>query len=169
MTKETFQAGMAILQAAYPGFIAERTGIVTMDVYWKFLNHIPNESFEMGVRKHVRERKNFPTIADLLEACELDYQEAAALDAWSEVMLQISSVGSWGSPKFSHPQTSKVVESIGGWRMLCATETSRIGRHRDAFLKTFKALYVRQKDFDLLVSDQREKLRLGEKPGLLEK
>ena len=150
MKKMTFQRGMAILQAAFPAFIDEKTAPVTVDVYWRFLYEIPDERFEFGVSKHIREKFRFPTIAELLQACDPDHSEADALNAWTEVMQQISSTGSYGVPKFSDPITAKAVLSIGGWKMLCLCETARIGYHREAFFRAFKTLRGRDNDMKFL-------------------
>ena len=159
MTKHNFQKGMAILQAAYPGFIDEKTRMITLDVYWKFLCEVPDERFEMGIKKHIREKKNFPAISEILECCEFDLREADALDAWGEVIEQIGSVGSYGNPKFSSPETMKVIKSIGGWKMLCLTETAKIGIQREAFLKAFKTYRNREKEWSALTQMEKDLLQ----------
>ena len=165
MNKSTFQAGMAILQAAYPGFIDDRTSRVTLDVYWKFLNDIPDEAFEVGVKNIVREQKHFPSISEILEASTFDYKEAAALDSWAEITKLISGVGSWRTPIFSHPQAAPALESIGGWKMLCLTPTDKMGYHRDAFLRAFKILLNRNNQLKLLSEAKRTRLLSGKQRG----
>ena len=161
MTRQSFQKGMAILQAAYPGFIDEKTRTVTLDVYWKFLCEVCDERFGMGIKKHIREKKNFPAIAEILEACEFDLKEADALDAWGEVIEQIGTVGSYGTPKFSSPETMNVVQSIGGWKMLCMTETAKIGIQREAFLKAFRILRARENGLRALSEAEKDLLFHG--------
>ena len=160
MTKQNFQKGMAILQAAYPGFIDEKTRMITLDVYWKFLCQVPDERFELGIKKHIREKKGFPAISEILESCEFDLKEAEALDAWGEVIEQIGSVGSYGTPKFSSPETRKVIKSIGGWKMLCVTETAKIGIQREAFLKAFRIFHDREKDLRALTQTEKDLLQI---------
>ncbi len=159
MTKQIFQKGMAILQAAYPGFVDERTRTITLDVYWKFLCNVADDKFELGIKRHIREKKNFPAISEILEACDFDLKESDALDAWGEVIEQIGTMGSYGTPNFSNAETLKVVKSIGGWKMLCTTETAKIGIHREAFLKAFKILRQRESGLRALAAREKDLLK----------
>jgi len=161
MTKKNFQKGMAILQAAYPGFVDEKTRTITLDVYWKFLSEVPDDRFEMGIKRHIREKKTFPAISEILEGCEFDLKEADALDAWGEVIEQIGSMGSYGTPNFSNPETTKVVKSIGGWKMLCLTETAKIGIQREAFLKAFRIFRMRENGLGALTEWEKDLLFQG--------
>lgn len=123
------------------------------------LSEVPDDRFEMGIKKHIREKKIFPTISEILEACDFDLKEYDALDAWAEVIEQIGSVGSDVAPNFSNPETMKVVKSIGGWKMLCVTETAKIGIHREAFLKTFRVLRERENELRALSMSEKDLLK----------
>ncbi len=141
MNREVFQLCIGLLQAAYPNYIQEKTKTVTLDVYWTFLSAIPDDLFQYGVDRHIRTVDHFPTISELFRACSTSNMEAEAFQAWGEIVPQISNVGCYGSPKFSHPLTKKAIDQIGGWQMLCQCSTADLGRHRAAFIRAFEAAY----------------------------
>lgn len=43
-------------------------------------------------------------------------------DAWAEVKQEISRVGSYGQPEWSHPAIANAVRAVGGWKTLCMME-----------------------------------------------
>ena len=49
-----------------------------------------------------------------------------------------------------------MVKSIGGWKMLCLTETAKIGIQREAFLKAFKILREREKHLEALTQAEKD-------------
>jgi len=50
--------------------------------------------------------------------------------AWGEVMSEISRVGSYGLPRFSHPAIERAVRLTGGWQRICLSETLASDRAR---------------------------------------
>jgi hypothetical protein len=144
MTKENFKKGMLLLEGAFPKWIEKRSKDLTRDIYWRKLREMPDKIFEFAVEKAIESLNDFPTIHQLKDFSELDTSEADALDAWAEVVDQIGPIGSYGIPKFSNPCAMQTIKAIGGWKMICLTETSKIGIQREAFLKAFRAFRSRE-------------------------
>jgi len=152
MTKENFKKGMLLLEGSFPKFIEKRSKDLTRDIYWSKLKDMPDKIFEFAVEKAIESLNDFPTIHQVKEFSQLDTAEADALDAWAEVVEQVGGVGFYGTPKFSNPMTDQVVKSIGGWPLMCATETSKMGIQREAFIKAFRAFRRREAEIAPLLT-----------------
>jgi hypothetical protein len=50
----------------------------------------------------------------------------------------------------------RVVKSIGGRKMLCLTETAKIGIQREAFLKAFKSIREREKHLTAMTAAEKD-------------
>lgn len=61
--------------------------------------------------------------------------------ALAEVYQQISAIGSYGTPTWSHPAIGAGVDALGGWRYLCASEEPMADRAH--FLKVYGNIETR--------------------------
>lgn len=106
------------------------------DIWEAALSDISDEGFEVAVNHAIKNCKFFPTIAELREFAAGN-QEDKALLSWNETFDAVKNIGSWGSPRFDDPITSRVIQSMGGWMRFCEMKNSEI----PFFEKEFIAQY----------------------------
>ncbi|MEN4013960.1 MAG: replicative helicase loader/inhibitor [Bellilinea sp.] len=143
-TFETITRVLAVASAAYPNFDLKPE---TVRVYLKLLADLPDELLEEASLAHIAQSAFFPTIAELrTSACEiLDRRDPipTGLEAWSEVEDQIRDIGYTGQPRFAHPLTDKLVNSMG-WRNLCHSEN--LVADRAHFLAAYEQIRHRERN-----------------------
>ena len=91
-----------------------------ISIYGEMLSDIPPMLLQMAVKKSVRECKFLPSIAEILEQCELlngaVHEDARAKDwdeAWAEIQKAMQATP-WGkTPQFSTPEIAQAVNSFG--------------------------------------------------------
>lgn len=75
-------------------------------------------------------------------AIELSSPAVPSADqALAEVYQQLASVGSYGTPTWSHPAVGNAVDAMGGWRYLCGSEDQMADRAH--FLKLYGSIETR--------------------------
>ena len=84
-----------------------------------------------ALRALARTAKWFPTIAEVVEACDaVDAPEGVALEQWGIVCEAIRRVGVYGDmPKFVDPVTARCVSCLG-WVYLCKSPNDAADRAR---------------------------------------
>lgn len=119
---------MALLAAAYPHVNIPRQ---TQELYVKFLLDVPFDMAQKAAYRLMATCKYFPAIAELREAVAqarpAEEQLPTPGEAWAEVVRQISSVGNYGKPKFTHKVIAKTVDALG-WKELCLSMEPNIDR-----------------------------------------
>ncbi|TYO95146.1 replicative helicase loader/inhibitor [Desulfallas thermosapovorans] len=164
MTEKEAITLVGMLFAAYPKFEAPKA---TIKLYQQFLQDLDFNLARAAVTKHIAVSQYFPTIAELRDAAlSLTNKTPSASDAWCEVMEQISKIGSYGAPKFSHPAIKKAVNAIG-WTNLCWSE--EIGVERAHFLKIYEVYRKREvENAKILPLFKKLGLKMPEMPALPE-
>jgi len=111
---------MIILTAAYPQITISKE---TMKVYERFLIDLSFELGQAAALQLISQNKWFPSIAELRQSVikMLPNEIPSTEEAWLEVVNQIKSTGSYGTPYFSNDLIGKAVNAIG-WRELCLSE-----------------------------------------------
>jgi len=107
-------------------------------LYWKALEPFSDEQCERVFKEMIFGSKFFPKPADFLEALQGKKEDQAAL-AWVKVIRAIRQIGPYQSIRFADdPAIHSVIQSMGGWTMLCDV--------------TEKELTWKQKEFEKLYS-----------------
>jgi hypothetical protein len=150
---------MAILTAAYPNFTINAE---TIEIYSRFLMDMPFGLGEAIALKLISENKWFPSISEIREAVIkiMPNEIPSTEEAWLEVMDNIRSVGSYGSPTFSNPLIGKAVNAIG-WRELCLSDNPIADRAH--FFKIYESYRNREVEDNLMLPEikrLKEKIRL---------
>lgn len=91
-----------------------------ISIYSEMLSDIPPMLLQMAIKKSIRECKFLPSIAEILEQCELlngaVHEDARAKDwdeAWAEIQKAMQATP-WGkTPQFSTPEIAQAVNSFG--------------------------------------------------------
>jgi hypothetical protein len=69
--------------------------------------------------------------------------DTAAIEAWDDVVKEISRVGAYQTPRFRDVRTAAVIQNLGGWIRVCDTKPDELHKWtRQTFLKTFAAMPV---------------------------
>lgn len=100
-----------------------------MRVYVDLLADLPPVALKAAAEAHVATCKWFPTVAELRAfATQAQVGTVPTADeAWGEVVSEISRVGSYDTPVFSHPAITNTVNAMG-WRTLCMSEEQMADR-----------------------------------------
>nr|WP_315062038.1 DUF6475 domain-containing protein [uncultured Campylobacter sp.] len=108
-------------------------------LYFEDLGHLEASELKRGLRELRQSRKysNMPTIAEILEAVEGDFESKAQL-ALDELIYAINKYGTDRSVCFSNKAIMSVVNAAGGWEAVGNLE----GKEWEDFKKwEFKKLY----------------------------
>lgn len=139
MTVGIFKKGMAVLAAIFP----EKE--IMADISWECLKDLSDEDFIRSIKtillleKQINKATN---VIALIREKAISKEPKLPGEAWGEVMNQITSVGSYGSPVFSDDIIDKAVGSIG-WRTLCMSTNIMVERAH--FLKIYETYASRKK------------------------
>lgn len=111
-------------------------------IYWKILKPFSDEQCKVAFEQIFQTAKFFPKPADFLEALQGKKEDQAAL-AWVKVVKMIRQIGPYQSICFADdPAIHSVIQSMGGWIMLCdVTEKELTWK-----AKEFEKLYSIMKD-----------------------
>lgn len=142
MTEKEAVSLVGMLMAAYPRYEVAKA---TISLYQKFLMDLNIEPARCAIARHIASSQFFPSIAEIREAA-LAFagpRIPTPAEAWHEVMQLLFSVGSYGTPKFSHGVVKKAVDAIG-WSNLCYSEN--IGLERAHFFKIYSTYQSRQQE-----------------------
>lgn len=122
---------LLFLAAAYPGRFQvvnlpgpDGESVSTANVFQEVLADVPFEAVRVAARQYVAEGHEYPPSAGQLRKLALALVTPSApawADAWEEIKRQISLVGSYGAPVFSHPLVAQAVKAYG-WKDVCAME-----------------------------------------------
>jgi hypothetical protein len=91
--------------------------------YWDLLNHLSDEDFSNAVKNVVKEfiptaTVPFPLVAHFLKYCGLGGKEQAS-HAISLLRATRQRIGAYNSVSFGDPALHFVVQSFGGWPVMC--------------------------------------------------
>lgn len=123
------------------GFYGQTTSPFAIGVWWQACQDMDLALIRAAFTSYATDpnRGHFaPKPADLIRVVR-GSSDDRALAAWSDLLGQVSSVGSYGAPSIDAP-TRSGLEAIGGWHALCrADETSLTFLHRqfsDGFVRS---------------------------------
>jgi hypothetical protein len=128
--------------------------------FWaKLLADVPSEALLPAFEQYVSTGQKYPPNAGelrqiVLGVTRLDCPSVG--EAWDEVMRAIRSVGSWGTPTWSHPAIERAVANMGGWRVLCAMETDDTATHRAQFRDIYNSIVSRAEHEQAMTPSLRE-------------
>ena len=115
----------------------------TLRVWYFCLHDLTESQFATAVMRYLTEHsKEYLTVQLIRELSGVQQaKEESSLAAWDEAIAAVRIVGSYQSPAFSHPVTSHVIESLGGWCWFCGQSPEDLRNWvRARFLKTFESL-----------------------------
>ena len=118
--------------------------------FWlMLLNDVPENDFSQAVTRIVRYLPTLPGPADQVNVAALILQhvkEATTLtaeEAWGEVIRNVGSVGSYGSPPWSSEALRKAVDALG-WKTICLTPDKDVGTLRAHFFRIYNSQMQRE-------------------------
>ena len=154
-TQAEIVALLKIISKAYPAFEVDRDRTA---LFVDMLSDIPLDALKASCRQHIATNKFPPTIAELREGARIVSQPALPSwsDAWAEVLEQIRAVGSWGTPRWSHPLIEQAVAGMGGWQLMCSMEIGETGMWRAQFRDIYGAYASRADSAAKLLPSSRE-------------
>ena len=100
------------------------------------LEDLPDDLLERAAAEHIRESRFYPTPADLLARAVRREDIPTPEEAWRQVKGQISAVGIYGTPTWSHPAVSQAVEAMG-WETLCSMDAASQSAERAHFMRIY--------------------------------
>lgn len=133
---------VAMLMAAYPRVEVPKA---TIGVYQKLLSDLDLCAAKCAITRHIASSQYFPSIAEIRGAALAFSRPRVPSpgEAWAEVMNLLPSVGSYGTPNFSHGAIKKAVKAIG-WRNLWYSESINVERAH--FLKIYGSFQDREQE-----------------------
>jgi hypothetical protein len=133
----------AFIRGVYRTRYGKDLGDVEVSVWYFTLRRLSMEQFICGIDRYNWERSKEPLTPQLIIELSgaVETRENAALMAWDEAIEAVRIVGSYRSPAFTHPTTSHVIQSLGGWDWFCGQSPEDLRNWvRQRFLKTFESL-----------------------------
>lgn len=123
---------VAVIGKAYTTFEADKERVA---LFVEMLSDLDTDALKAAIRQHIAVSKWPPTVAELREMCISISRPAlpAWSDAWEETLDKIRTVGSYGSPAFSHPLIRQTVQGMGGWQTMCQMEIEETATWRAQF------------------------------------
>ena len=110
-----------------------------IQVWHEFMLDVSADEGARAMRQHVAESQYFPTVADIRKRVTAGRVDAPDIGrAWGEVLSQVRAVGSYKSPRFSHPAIENAVNALG-WVEICMTLDSDVPTLRAQFERYYKA------------------------------
>jgi len=153
MDLKVFKNGIGALLQAFP----DRD--INSKIYWTFLQDLSNEGFSSAISKIVTSEKDiYPgtNMIALIRDKALNTNKITGGEAWAEVLRQISSIGSWGQPKFKDELISKAVAGVG-WKDMCMSENIMVERAH--FLKIYDSLEKRDKEEKTMIGSDSKQIK----------
>ena len=112
-----------LLDALAAAFPRTTMSAETVQIYAAFLADLDFDRAATAVATHIAEGKWFPTIGELRALAFADQLGPDIDQAWGEIMREVSRVGAYRSPSFSHPAVTAAVESLT-WREICLDDNN---------------------------------------------
>lgn len=136
MNREQTASIIAFLCAAFPQVPVSRE---TVEVYHGALADLDPEAAKSAVREILLTAERFPPPAVIRRkiAEQAGLLAPTPIDAWGEVMRQVTLMGVRGMPSFSHPAITQVVDSLSWWNICMSENADTLRAH---FLKQYDLL-----------------------------
>lgn len=114
-----------------------------LDMYWQSLKPITLQEFIFGMNTHAADPKHgsfWPKPADIMrgiQAAQPSVEDKAQL-AWSQIMGEIKTTGSYRALEIDDLQAMAAVEAMGGWHALCQTYEDKMEWKRKEFMSIYE-------------------------------
>ena len=117
-------------------------------IYFSALQDLTIEQVEQGINGHINSLDKsgsfLPKPSDIRQVLfgskkdvEQNIECKAELE-WSAIEKQVSSVGSYGTPKIDNKQAQAVLSGMGGWVQLCASTVDQLTWKKKEFISMYK-------------------------------
>lgn len=131
---------MSQLTGAYPRMTITEP---TARTYAQLLGDLECGAALAALLEHVTESPHFPAISDIRQRAARKAAGCPDPDqAWAEVTCAFSTVGSYGTPKWSHPAIKAAMDALG-WRDLCGSNSADLATWRAQFRGFYEAACTR--------------------------
>lgn len=137
----------ALLIADVLGFYGQTPSKFALTVWWQACQPFEFEAVQRALGRHAMDPEvgQFaPKPADLVRQMQGTPTDRAA-KAWGMVIDAASKVGAYADVAFDDPIIHAVVMDLGGWPVLCRTNTDELGYLRHRFTEGYRA-YARRGD-----------------------
>ncbi len=137
---ETDRQPFAALLADVLGFYGQPVTPFAMGVWWQACLPFDLDAVRLAMTRHATDPDHghfAPKPADVIRQLRGNSAEAA-ITAWSTVLDQVRSVGSYGSPKFDDA-TRSAVQSLGGWGAICRAQETELPFLQKRFADAYQA------------------------------
>jgi hypothetical protein len=113
-----------------------------LETYWQCLGEYPFAQVKQAMlsilKNPDRQKWGMPTPADLIVAMRGDHRNQA-LQAWSQVVTAIRTIGRYNSVVFDNPVVHCAIQDMGGWVYLCQQPEKEWPFLRQEFEKRYRA------------------------------
>lgn len=157
---------MGMIGAAFPNFAPSKE---TIALYRQLLSDIPLDLLHAATLHTISQadRKFAPSVGEIRGAAGEIMRSVSKIpssyEAWEEVRLAMVEVGSYGTPKFSHPLVAKAV-SVIGWRDMCLSENTVADRSR--FIQAYEQLEQRAMRDGIMLPEVKKYIGAGQAKAL---
>lgn len=140
---------LALCSVAFPQYPLTKE---TITVYADLLSDLSLEQVEKAVKELLMTSDRWLSIASIRRkvAEQSGALAPSKVEAWGEVMSQMTKHGTYGHPEFSHEAIAETVKNLG-WRSLCLSDN--IETSRSQFWRAYEEL-VNRFDRVALVGNQ---------------
>jgi hypothetical protein len=112
-----------------------------MRLRWEMLKQYTIEQVEQAGLQIMKSRKftKMPPVAEFIDAIEGERVpiELQAEQQWNEIISQIRSVGSYGTPVFRDPATKALIGRRFSWQNLCQSTENDLRFFRKEFIAAY--------------------------------
>ena len=138
MKDTTFKSGIAYISK----YLGRDMSASQISMYWQMLKHLDDETYLLGVKNALMEfiptsAAPFPLVAHILRYCG----EAGGTQATNAISKLKNALkhGPYQSVSFDDPALHFVVESNGGWPVLCAWSGKEWDVNEGRLLESYKS------------------------------
>jgi len=108
-------------------------------VYLNIFEKYEYKQLESAFDSLLKTAKFFPKPVEIIEAI-VGGKEDRSLTAWSKVISAVKKYGSYTSIDFSDPLIVRAITLIGGWSLICGTNSSEMVWTQKEFERIYKNL-----------------------------
>lgn len=134
----TDRTAFAALLADVLGFYGQATSPFALSVWWEACKPFELEAVQMAMTRHATDPEHghfAPKPADVIRHLRGSTGDDALL-AWQDVLAQVRSMGSYGTPKLT-PAQREAVHAVGGWGTICRTDESDLTWLQKSFVENY--------------------------------
>jgi hypothetical protein len=140
------RADFATLLAEVLGFYRQQTSPFAMSVWWEACKGFEIAQVRQAMTAHALnpDRGHFaPMPADIIRHL-VPSNDDAAHSAWANLLEQVRSIGSYGSPKLDD-NARNALAAMGGWGALCRSDERELPFLQKRFVDGYKQVAEQQR------------------------